>query len=138
LQEDQFLRERSYPIDVAAVLPKVHPNVAAIGPTQARKRLNERRDASLPHVAPHEHADAPYAVALLLRPSRKRPRRRAPEPRDELPPLHWITSSAVASSVSGIVRPRALAILRLITSSNLLGWITGRSAGFSPLRMRPV
>jgi hypothetical protein len=38
---------------------------------------------------------------------------------DELPPPHWITSSAVASSVSGTVRPRALAVFRLITNSNL-------------------
>src|SRR6516165_4544941 len=46
---------------------------------------------------------------------------------------HWITSSAVASSVSGMVRPRALAVLRLITNSNLVDCCTGRSAGFSPL-----
>jgi hypothetical protein len=43
---------------------------------------------------------------------------------------YWITSSAVASSVSGMVRPRALAVLRLIASSNLIGWMTCRSAGF--------
>ena len=30
----------------------------------------------------------------------------------------------------------ALAVLRLITISNLVGACTGRSAGFSPLRMR--
>jgi hypothetical protein len=49
---------------------------------------------------------------------------------------YWITSSAVANSVSGMVRPSALAVLRLMTSSNLVGACTGRSAGFSPLRMR--
>ncbi len=49
-----------------------------------------------------------------------------------------ITSSARASSVGGIVRPRALAVLVLMTSSNLVGCTTGRSAGLSPLRMRPV
>jgi hypothetical protein len=32
--------------------------------------------------------------------------------------------------------PFAFAVLRLITSSNLVGACTGRSAGFSPLRMR--
>jgi hypothetical protein len=47
-----------------------------------------------------------------------------------------ITSSAVASSDGGISRPRALALLRLITSSYFVGACTGRSAGFSPLRMR--
>ena len=35
--------------------------------------------------------------------------------------LHWITSSAVANSVSGTVRPSALAVLRLMTNSNLVG-----------------
>jgi hypothetical protein len=49
-----------------------------------------------------------------------------------------ITSSARASSVGGTSRPRAWALLRLIISSNLVGCTTGRSAGFSPLRMRPV
>src|SRR5262249_12281632 len=47
-----------------------------------------------------------------------------------------ITSSARASSVGGISRPSAFAVLRLITSSYLVGACTGRSAGFSPLRMR--
>ena len=51
---------------------------------------------------------------------------------------HSITSSARASSIGGTVRPSAFAVFRLIASSNLVGCITGRSAGFSPLRMRPT
>src|SRR5262245_39705930 len=51
---------------------------------------------------------------------------------------HSITSSARASSDGGTSRPRALAVLRLITSSYLVGAWTGRSAGFSPLRMRSM
>jgi hypothetical protein len=47
-----------------------------------------------------------------------------------------ISSSARARSESATVRPRVLAVLRLITSSYLVGACTGRSAGFSPLRMR--
>jgi hypothetical protein len=43
-----------------------------------------------------------------------------------------ITSSAAANSVSGMVRPSALAIFMLTISSNLVGCSTGRSAG-SPL-----
>ena len=35
-------------------------------------------------------------------------------------------------------RPSALAVLRLMTSSNFVGCMTGRSPGFSPLRMRPA
>jgi len=58
--------------------------------------------------------------------------------RDESEPSYSITSSARASSVGGTSRPRALALLRLMTMSKIVGWITGRSAGFSPLRMRPA
>ena len=51
--------------------------------------------------------------------------------------LHYsITASACASSVGGTMTPRALAVLRFITSSYLVGACTGRSAGFSPLRIR--
>jgi len=46
-----------------------------------------------------------------------------------------ITSSARASSVGGTVRPSAFAVLRLMTISNFVGACTGRSAGFSPLRI---
>ena len=46
-----------------------------------------------------------------------------------------ITSSARASTDGSIVA-EAFAVLRLITSSYLVGACTGRSAGFSPLRMR--
>ena len=76
MQADQFLRERSYPIDVTAAPTNVHMHVAAIGPAQARKRLSERREGSLldgiVFVERHEHADAPYPVALL-RARRERP-----------------------------------------------------------------
>ena len=45
LQADQLLRERSHPINVTAGPTKVHPHVVAIRPTQARRRLRERRGA---------------------------------------------------------------------------------------------
>jgi hypothetical protein len=48
---------------------------------------------------------------------------------------YWITSSARCSSDCGIVRPRALAVLRLITSSNFVGCSMGRSPGFAPFRI---
>ena len=48
---------------------------------------------------------------------------------------HWITWSARASTDCGIVRPRALAALRLMTSSNFVGCSIGRSPGFAPLRI---
>src|SRR5262249_58214727 len=54
----------------------------------------------------------------------------------ERPAFHYsITCSARASSDGGIVRPSALAVLRLMTSSNFVGCSMGRSAGFVPLRI---
>src|SRR5262249_28113790 len=71
-----------------------------------------------------------------LRARRERPRaRRAAEERDERAPLHSITSSARASSVGGTSRPSALAVVRLITRSNLVGCSTGRLAGFAPRKI---
>src|SRR5215468_2272163 len=49
---------------------------------------------------------------------------------------HSITTSAVASSAGDIASPSALAVFKFITSSYFVGACTGRSAGFSPLRMR--
>jgi hypothetical protein len=75
----------------------------------------------------------------LLGTRRERPIcRRAAEQRDELAAPHSITSSARPSSVIGKVRPSALAVLRLITSSALVDCCTDRSAGLSPLRTRPT
>src|SRR6266516_492220 len=45
------------------------------------------------------------------------------------PPHHSITSSARASSVGGTSRPSALAVLRLITSSNFVGCSTREIGG---------
>jgi len=58
--------------------------------------------------------------------------------RDERAPLHSITSSARASSEIGKLRPSVFAIFKLITSSTLVDCWTGRSAGFVPVRIRPV
>jgi len=49
-----------------------------------------------------------------------------------------ITSSALASSVGGTLRPSAFAVLRLMINSNLVGSTTGRSAGLAPARTRPA
>jgi len=52
--------------------------------------------------------------------------------------LYSITSSARERRSSETFRPRALAVLRLITNSNLVGCKTGSSAGFAPFRTLPV
>src|SRR5262249_33937794 len=116
-------------------------HVAAVGPAQLLQPLHEGRSAGLPFrvvrgQAARQHADPPHTLALL-RTRRKWPRDSGTaEKANELAPPHSITSSARASSVSGTVRPSALAVLRLITSSNLVGCWMGKSAGLAPLRMR--
>ena len=54
-------------------------------------------------------------------------------PTPQLP--HWSTSSARMSTDCGIVKPRALAVVRLMTNSNVVGRSMGSSAGFVPLRI---
>src|SRR5262249_57035579 len=51
---------------------------------------------------------------------------------------HSITSSARSKSDSLSFSPSALAVLTLIINSTFVGCNTGRSASFSPLRMRPI
>jgi len=49
-----------------------------------------------------------------------------------------ITWSARPSSGKGRFSPRPSAVFRLITRSNLVACMTGKSLGASPLRIRPV
>src|SRR5262249_17917961 len=51
------------------------------------------------------------------------------------PARHGITSSARASTDDGIVRPRAFAVFRFMTSVWLVDCSTGKSAGEAPLRI---
>src|SRR5215831_8222589 len=60
---------------------------------------------------------------------------RTAEQRDELAPFHSITSSARCCKNHGTSSPSVLAVLRLMTSSNLVGCSIGRSAGLAPLRI---
>jgi hypothetical protein len=46
-----------------------------------------------------------------------------------------ITSSARSKKASGIVMPSAFAVVRLTTSSKVVGCSTGRSAGFAPFKI---
>jgi hypothetical protein len=52
--------------------------------------------------------------------------------------IYSITSSARPRSGSGTAMPSAFAVLRLMTNSNLVTSCTGKSAAFSPLRIRPT
>src|SRR5262245_35106194 len=121
---------------------EVNTHVAADAPARFLQPLQECRETPLSFRIfcgeVHEDADAAHFLSLL-RSHHDRPRRSAAEQRDELAaPHHSITSSARASSLSGIWRPSVLAVLRLITRSNLVGCWMGSSPGFSPLSTRPA
>jgi hypothetical protein len=60
------------------------------------------------------------------------------ETREQCATVHHSINSACTRSDCGIVRPSALAVLMLMTSSNFVGCRTGRSAGLAPLRILPV
>ncbi len=91
-------------------------------------RRTARQDAGV--------ADAQHFRRLRTR--HQRPCGRTAEQRNEFAPVHSITSSASNCIAFGTARPSALAVFRLITSSNLVGCTTGRSAGRAPLRIRPA
>jgi hypothetical protein len=75
---------------------------------------------------PHNRLGKRTSLALSISAASKRPT------------SYSITSSAATRRFCGTVRPSVLAILRLMTNSNLVDCMTGSSAGFSPLRIRPV
>src|SRR5262245_25010023 len=136
LAAHEIRREFAHSFDPAVGPPVVDSNVSSVNETY----FGDTAAKCVHVVRPGRSRDAvnrPYDRDCLLRARCKRPRSRpAAEQRDELAPLHSITSSERASSVGATSRPSALAVLRLITSSYLVGACTGISAGFSPLRMR--
>ena len=136
-ERGQFRRVSADGVGIVRGPAGVDAHVAADDPARLPEPLQERPDPGLKlrivSGSGHEYADAPHP---LLRTCGKRHRRRAPKPHDEIAPLHSITSSARASTDGGTSTPSALAVLRLTTVSYLVGACTGRSAGFSPLRMR--
>src|SRR5262249_38279129 len=139
LQRSEFLRESLHQLGVERGPAIVEPDIAALRPPEFLESLLKFGDYGLSFpIAPsirHQHADPPHALGLL-RPRRERPRRRrAAEQRDELAALHSITSSALNRTEVGSSRPSDLAVLRLTTSSTLVGCWTGKSAGLGPFEI---
>src|SRR5262249_21482764 len=135
---NQIAREARKPIQMIVgialldheVLPLDEPRLLQ-APTERLDQFSERVRRRAAKKADHRHR-------RLLRARRKRPSGSATKQRDEVAPSHSITSSARASNCGGTSRPSALAVFRLITSSNLVGCNTGKSIGLAPLRMRPA
>ena len=141
VERDQLRRILAQARGIAAAPAVLDAQIAADLPAGFLQSLQECRDIGLRlrlvGCGVHQHADLPHS---LLRASGELPRngrrRRAAEQRDELaPPHHSITSSARRRRDSGIDSPIALAVVRLMTRSNLVGCSTGRSAGFAPRKI---
>ena len=96
---------------------------------------SERSNFCCAIVVPDATRSAKHVSAVFMNPSYPQLAHAAERHRRVLV-VHSMTSSARASSDGGTSRLRALAVLRLMTNSNLVGTCTGSSAGFSPLRMR--
>ena len=115
--------------------PVLDADVSPVDIAKLAKPLLERFDKGGGRRTRVEHTDA-RDLPCLLRLGGERRGEDTNGAGEEGPPSdHWMTSSAPRSSDGGIVRPRALAVLRLITKSNFVGCSTGRSAGLAPLRI---
>src|SRR5262249_5166840 len=136
LTADEVGCERRQPIVLQLGKAVFDPHIAALDKASLGETLTERRQIVRSHLGRSAVEKPDHWHRLLPCTRRERPCSRAAEQRYELPPLHSITSSASASSLSGIWRPSALAVLRLMTNSNLTGASTGKSAGLAPFRMR--
>jgi hypothetical protein len=129
----QPLRERSHRLALGRSTKRPTPSSRALRAISSRMMKAGTNAASSHWKAINSkwsiHLRAPAAEQKSCSDVRSSTRRR-----------HWalysITSSARARSVGGTVSPSALAVLRLIASSYLVGACTARFAGFSPLRMR--
>src|SRR5262249_53623881 len=125
---------------VASLRPAIlDSDGAALDPAKFTQPLHEGRGPRIP-VQRRARPEKPDGRQLrLLRARRERPRRRrAAEERDEIAAFHSITSSATSSRSRAISIFRDLAVLRLMTSSYLVGCSTGRSAGFAPFKILPT
>ena len=135
VQSNQLSRKLLETFSLASCIPALDNKVAALLVPVISESLDQLVVKAFMSVG--DKSDPPN-FSCPLRARRERPGYcPAAEQSDELAPrAHSITSSARASKVAGTSRPSALAVFRLIISSYLVGACTGRSAGFSPLRMR--
>src|SRR5262249_39729273 len=114
-------------------------NIAAFRETSLIETAPEAGEERLPSAGGPATQESDDWHRRLLRARREGPRcRRAPKQRDELAPLHSISSSARDRNDAGTVKPSFLAALRLMTNSNLASRSTGSSLGLAPLRIRPT
>src|SRR6516165_3365658 len=140
LEADQFSRELGGALGASFRPAILDRDGATFDPIQLAQSGDKSSRPWTPRRGVRAQESDRRKFARLLRARGERPRgSRAAEQRDEIAtPHHSITSSASASSDGGTSRPSALAVLRLITSSYLVGRCTGRSPALAPLRTWPA
>src|SRR5262249_12249298 len=128
---NQFSGQRRQAI-VMAISPTVlNPEVLSVDETRFTQALPERCHTIGVRLRRPGAEGTDRRDTRLLCARRERPcRRRAAEQRNELAALHSITSVARRRKDSGIFSPIALAVVRLMTSSNLVGCKTGSQPVF--------
>src|SRR6516165_4473552 len=136
----QFCRQLRPKGKIASGQAKLENDIAAFDIAEIAEPLPECVEVCRSLAVRHrKHADArDLSLGLLTGRRVGRNEQRGKPSDDDAATSHSMTSSARARIEGGTVRPSACAVLRLTTSSNLVGCSTGRSAGFSPERMRPT
>ncbi len=124
--------EPGQPIVVAFAPAVGDRDIAALDEAGRRQTLPDRRDSAGFHGLGGAAEIADHRHRRLLRGRGQRCSEQRPAAEDEVAAPHSITSSAAASSNCGTVRPSALAVFRLITSSNLVGCCTGDRPAWRP------
>src|SRR5207249_7484421 len=122
-EPDEFGGKWSVPLGNAVRVALLDDEIAALDPPELLESLSERIQGEGFGIG-KQPADPGQAGLLPLDDERRG--QEAQGTSDEAPPVHYsMISSARASTDGGIVRPRAFAVLRLITSSNLVGCSIG-------------
>src|SRR5262249_32737270 len=132
LAAQQFTGHGRQPIVLVLCKPILDPQVVPLDIACLRQAESDCRSVGGSCCLRERAKKSDQRLLRLLRARRERPCGRAADQRDELAPLHSITSSARAMNASEIASPIALAVLRLTTSSNLVGCSTGKSAVLAP------
>src|SRR5262249_42718111 len=136
---------RTRPFEIGDAPAIINRQIATHRPSELFKALLQSPSKCAPEgiVGVDEQHPDPTHPAALLRPRRQRPRRRrrATKEREEGAAVHGVrghsmTSSAIDNKSCETISPSALAVLRLIISSNLVANCTGNSDGLAPRRMR--
>src|SRR5262249_38596168 len=137
VETNQLVRQARESLEPSIGVSKLDTDVLALDVTEIPKPLLEGLvDRVGARIGARQYPDPRYLRRLLrLRGERRGEETASKGPEERTPVDHWITSSARSRRDWGMVRPRALAVFRLTTRSNLVGLSTGYCAGLAPWRI---